>query len=128
MRKVKELMKGRNRAEKQNLHNQGILNSLNESYNIIEVELKNKKCELQQSELLIKNLKSHIVDLEATIYDLEKQAVGQKKENDILNNKIIEKDKLNFDLNKLVEEKSDEMDSNNCLLIEYERQVRLFIF
>lgn len=118
-------MKARNAAEKQHLHIQTLYNSLNDSYKVAEEEINNKRLELQQSDLLIANLKAHIADLQASLFNVEKQAVEQKTQNNILCNNILEKDSLIQELHQLLENKAIECDKNKDLLMKYEHQVRL---
>lgn len=125
MKKVKEHMKARNTAEKQYIHIQTLYSSLNESFKRAEEEINNKRLELQQSDLLIANLKAHIADLQASLFDVEKQVVEQKAQKDILNNSVTEKEKLIQDLNKLLEDKIVECDKNKALLLKCEHQVSL---
>lgn len=127
LKKVKEHMKARNTAEKQYIHIQTLYNSLNESYKKAEEEINSKRLELQQSDLLIANLKAHIADLQASLFDIEKQVVEQKAQKDVLNNNISEKEKLIQDLNKLIEEKIVECDKNKDLLLNCEYQVSFCI-
>lgn len=121
-------MKARNAVEKQNLHMQSSLNSLNEAYHLAEVEINNQKLEIQKSDLLIANLKSHIADLQKSLFNVEKQAIEETNQNGILNNAIKEKDNLIHELNRLLEEEKVEADNNKNSLVKLEEQVYLLYF
>lgn len=116
-------MKARNAAEKQHLHLQTLHNSLNDAYNVLEVEINNKNIEIQQSDMLVSNLREYIANQQTSFFNVERQMVEQ---NDILKNSLEEKENRLLHLNKLLEEKNTECDKSKSLLIEDERQVNLF--
>lgn len=123
MRKVKEHMKARNAAEKQHLQLQTLYNLLNETHTTLNYEINCKKSELEQSNLLIANLKSHITDLQESLFNLEKQMMERKIENETLHKTFMEKENSVYELQQLLAEKNVDVDNCKKLLMNLERQV-----
>lgn len=128
LKKAKEHLKARNAAEKHSAHLQALYTSLMEAYNAMKFEFSNKTSELEQSGLVIANLKLHIGELQETVCGLEKQLVELKVECGILKSNASEKQNSLCELERLLSVKNKEIDDFRDLSTNLEYQVYIFAF
>lgn len=134
LRKLKEHLKARNLAEKQNSQLRELHTSLEEAYILTKSEMNSKQSELDQLKAVNENLKAYNEKLQGALSDLEKQIAELQLERDIYEKSVGEKENFVEKLQNALSIKNAEVKDKKDLLMNLINEVivlssaRLFLY